>query len=171
MKLIDERGRLLGKVSLLDLGALLIILVAMAGVLFFPGKQASSVVQVGGGESFPVEVDMIVRGISSRSLDPFKTGEKANLIIRNQAYGQVDVIQIEDVSRKIPLVFPDGSVQSVPDPEAYRLDLVITMAGNAQQTKDGLVLGNNKIKIGTPLELETLTYNLRGTIMDIRRVT
>ncbi|MFS8887423.1 DUF4330 domain-containing protein, partial [Synechococcus sp. R55.1] len=40
MRLIDEQGRLLGKVSLLDLGALAIVVVAIVAVLFFPGRQA-----------------------------------------------------------------------------------------------------------------------------------
>ncbi|MFS8825493.1 DUF4330 family protein, partial [Synechococcus sp. R6-6] len=28
--------------------------------------------------------------------------------------------------------------------------------------------GNNRVKIGVPLELETFGYNLRGTVMDVR---
>lgn len=47
MRLVDERGRLLGKVSLLDLGALAIVVAAIVAVLFFPGRQVGSVVQVG----------------------------------------------------------------------------------------------------------------------------
>ncbi|MFM6063648.1 MAG: DUF4330 domain-containing protein [Microcystis panniformis] len=35
-------------------------------------------------------------------------------------------------------------------------------------TKDGIVLGNNKIKIGTPLELEGFNYNFNASIIDIR---
>lgn len=47
MRLIDGQGRLLGKVSLLDLGALAIVVAAIVAVLFLPGRQAGSVVQVG----------------------------------------------------------------------------------------------------------------------------
>lgn len=168
MGVIDEQGRLFGKVSLLDVGALVIVVVAIAAVLFFPGRQAGSVVQVGGGSPVPVEVDMIVRGISSRSLDPFQAGHKADLIIRNQPYGQVEVVRVENVSRTVPMVFPDGRVQNLPDPEAYRLDLVLTLQGRGQRTDSGIVLGNNRVKIGVPLELETFDYNLRGTVMDVR---
>ncbi len=168
MRLIDGQGRLWGRISVLDLGALIIIGVAIAAILFFPGQQAGSVVQVGGGESFPIEVDMIVRGVSSRSLEPFQVGEKADLIIRNQPYGQVQVIEVEDVTRQIPVASNDGEIEFVPDPEAYRWDLVITVAGEGQQTESGMVLGNNKVKIGTPLELETFAYALRGTVMDVR---
>ena len=169
MGVIDGQGRLLGRISVLDLGALVIIGVAIAAILFFPGQQAGSVVQVGRGQTAPIEVDMIVRGVSSRSLDPFQVGEKANLIIRNQPYGQVQVVDVEDVTRQIPVASTAGEIEFVPDPEAYRWDLVITVAGEGQQTESSIVLGNNKVKIGTPLELETFAYSLRGTVMDVRQ--
>ncbi len=165
---IDHQGRLFGRVSLLDLGALVIVVVAIAAVLFFPGRQAGSVVQVGGGSPVQVEVDMIVRGVSSRSLDPFQPGQKADLIIRNQPYGQVEVVRVENVTRTVPLVFPDGRVQNLPDPEPYRFDLVLTLQGRGQRTNNGIVLGNNRVKIGVPLELETFDYNLRGTVLEVR---
>ena len=171
MAWIDRQGRLWGKVSLLDLGALFIVLVAAIAVFLLPGQRATSVVQVGNAELIPVEVDLISRGISARSLDTFKTGTKANLIIRNQPYGEVEVTKVENVTRTIPLVFPDGTVKNIPDREAYRLDLVVTLSGQGQKTKDGVVLGNNKVKIGVPLEIETFDYDLRGSVMDVRILT
>lgn len=111
---------------------------------------------------------MIVRGVSSRSLEPFQAGQKADLIIRNQPYGQVEVVRVENVSRTVPVVFPDGRVENLPDPEPYRFDLVFTLRGRGQQTENGIVLGNNRVKVGVPLELETFGYNLRGTVMDVR---
>ncbi len=168
MAVVDERGRLFGKISLLDLGAVVVLVVAVVAVLLVPGRQAGSVVQVGQAATQTVEVDMIVRGISSRSMDPFKTGSRADLIIRNQPYGQVEVFEIEDVSRTVPLVFPDGTVEQVPDPEAYRRDLVFRLRGQGRTTESGIVLGNNRVKVGVPLELETFDYNLRGTVMDVR---
>lgn len=168
MSVIDRQGRLLGRISILDLGALIIAVVAVIAILFSPGQQAGSVVQVGGAPTDRIEVDMIVRGVSSRTLDPIRSGEKADLIIRNQPYGQVDVVGVEDVTRTIPVSVGEGKIEYVTDPEAYRWDLVITVAGPGQKTDSGLVLGNNKVKIGIPLELETLTYNLRGTVMDVR---
>lgn len=168
MAWIDPKGRVLGKISVLDLGALIILIVAIASVLFFPGKQVGSVVQLGNTPTVPVEVDMIIRGISTRSLDPFVAGGQANLIIRNQTYGQVDVLKVEDVSREIPLVMPDGEIRFIPDPEPFRKDVVMTLQGQGQKTDDSIVLGNNKVKIGMSLELETFDYNIRGTVMEVR---
>ncbi|GAB4217419.1 MAG: DUF4330 domain-containing protein [Synechococcales cyanobacterium] len=166
--MIDSKGRLFGKVSLIDLGAVALLVVALAVVFLLPGQQATSVVQIGQAQPIPVEVDMIARGISARSIDIFQIDSKANLIIRNQPYGQVTVKKVENVSRVVPLVFPDGEVRRITDTEAYRLDVVLTLAGSGQRATDGIVLGNNKVKIGVPLEIETETYNVRGTVMDVR---
>jgi len=58
MKILDSQGRLFGKVSILDFGAALVILLVLVGI-FFPGTSGS-VAQVGIATK-PVEVDLIVR--------------------------------------------------------------------------------------------------------------
>ena len=51
---------------------------------------------------------------------------------------------------------------------AYSSDMLMTLGGNANITDDGPVLGNNKIKIGTPIELEGQTYRFNATIVEVR---
>jgi hypothetical protein len=46
--------------------------------------------------------------------------------------------------------------------------LIVTLAGKAQMTDDGIVFGNNKVKIGTPIELEGQTYNFNTSTIDVR---
>jgi hypothetical protein len=86
MALLDSKGRLFGKISILDIGAALIILMVLVGVFFYPGTSGS-VAQVG-VTTKPVEVDVMVRGLTSSNPDKlFETiqnSETANIIIRNQ---------------------------------------------------------------------------------------
>ncbi|WP_017328194.1 DUF4330 domain-containing protein [Synechococcus sp. PCC 7336] len=166
MVLIDNRGRLFGKVSIIDLGAVLIVAIAVAAVFLFPGNQAASVVS-GNRSTQAVEVDIMARRVSLRSMDIFEPGSRANLIIRNQPYGQVEVMGVEDVSRKVPVVLPNGEIQRLAE-EAYSADIVLTIAGNASITDDGVVLGNSKVKVGVPIEIETFDYLVRGSVMDVR---
>ena len=94
MKILDSQGRLFGKFSILDFGAALVILLVIFGIFFYPGTSGS-VAQVG-VTTRPVEVDVLVVGLKSRNAkELFKTGEKTNLIIRNQPYGQVTLNNIE----------------------------------------------------------------------------
>jgi hypothetical protein len=173
MKILDSQGRLFGKLSILDLGAALVILLVLVGIFFFPGTSGS-VAQVG-VTTKPVEVDLVVRGLNVR--DPqqlfdrgLKEGGKTNIIIRNQPHGQIDVKSVKQLPRTLLVPQPDGSIKELSDPRAnqFNTDMVLTLGGKAQITKDGPVLGNSKLKIGTPVELEGFNYNFNSTVIDLR---
>jgi hypothetical protein len=171
MAILDSKGRLFGKVSILDLGAALVILLVVVGIFFFPGTSGS-VAQLNGKK--PVEVDVIVRGLSVRDpealLKQFEQQKKTSIIIRNQPYGQVEIKSVQELPSTVIVPQPDGSVKALPDPRSasYSTDMLMTLGGQAEITKDGPVLGNSKIKIGTPVELEGIDYNFRASVIDVR---
>jgi hypothetical protein len=171
MKILDSQGRLFGKVSLLDIGAALVILLVVVGIFFFPGTSGAQI----GVATKPVEIDVIVRGLSVR--DPqqlfeqgLKPGGKTNIIIRNQPHGQVDVQAVKQIPRTTLVPQPDGSIKVFPDPRdnQYIMDMVVTLEGNAQMTKNGPVVGNSKLKIGVPIELEGFNYDVTGGVIGLR---
>jgi Domain of unknown function (DUF4330) len=169
MAILDSKGRLFGKVSVLDIGAGLIILMAIAGLLF--GNSAAQV----SGTFKPIEVDVIVRGLTARNpqelVKALADQKKTKIIIRNQPYGEVDVLKVINLPRTVAVPQPDGSVKPFPDPRPelqYTVDMMITLGGDAQITDDGPVLGNNKIKVGTPMELEGLTYRFSSPVVGVR---
>lgn len=173
MAILDSQGRLFGKISVLDLGAALVILLVVIGIFFFPGTSGS-VAQVG-VRTKPIEVDVMVRGLTVREpqalLQTFEEESKTNIIIRNQPYGQVDIKSVQPLARTVSVPQPDGSVKALNDPRPelnYTVDMLITLGGNAQITRTGPVLGNSKIKIGTPVELESETYNFNTSVVGVR---
>ena len=172
MAILDSKGRLFGKVSILDLGAALVILLVLVGIFVVPGTSGTSTIaQV---NTKPIEVDIVVRGLSIRDpqvlVQEFEKTKKVNIIIRNQPYGQVDIKSVRQLPRLIAASQPDGSLKALPDPrpDTYSTDMLITLGGKAQITKDGPVLGNNKIKIGTTIELEGFNYNFNASVIDLR---
>ncbi len=172
MAILDSKGRLFGKVSILDVGAALVILLVIVGIFFFPGTTGS-VAQIGGATK-PVEVDLIVRGLSVRDPDAllkqFAEKKTTNIIIRNQPYGQVDIKSVKTLPSMLAVPQPDGSVKELPDPRSnsFSTDMTMTLVGKGQIAKDGPVLGNSKIKIGTPVELEGMDYNFRASVIEVR---
>ncbi len=170
MKILDSQGRLFGKLSILDVGAALIILLVVVGIFFFPGTSGS-VAQVG-VTTKPVEVDVIAIGLKGRNTESlFKQGEKTNLIIRNQPYGQVMIKAVKTLTRSLAVPQPDGSVKALPDPraeESFSSNLLLTLQGKGQITENGPVLGNIKIKIGTTVELEGINYDFNASVIDVR---
>lgn len=173
MAILDSKGRLFGKINLLDLGAALIILLVLFGIFFFPGTSGS-VAQVG-AKTVPIEVDLVVRGLNVRDPEKLidnglKKGGKTNVIIRNQPYGEIEIKSVQQLPRTINIPQPDGTVKELPDPKTnnYSTDLLLTLDGKAQVTESGPVLGNSKVKIGMPFELEGFNYNFNATVIDIR---
>ncbi|HIK40884.1 MULTISPECIES: DUF4330 domain-containing protein [Thermoleptolyngbya] len=174
MAILDSKGRLFGKVNILDLGAALVMLLVAVAVFLVPGTSGSSVAQLG-VQTKPVQVDTIVRGLTvsdpAALVQSLQESKKVNVIIRNQPYGELDVVGVKQLPRSVAVPQPDGTVISLPDPRPeldFTLDMMITLAGDAQMTDDGPVLGNNKVKVGTPLELEGQTFRFNAPVVGVR---
>ena len=173
MAILDSKGRLFGKISLLDIGAGLIILMVAVAIFFYPGASGS-VAQVG-ASTRNIEVDVMTRGLTVLNPEQFLADLEAegstNIIIRNQPYGQVDVKEVQALPRSTAVSQPDGSVMSFPDPRpelGFTADMLITLTGPAQITGDGPIFGNSKVKIGTPIELEGKTYTFKASTVAVR---
>ena len=173
MAILDTKGRLFGKISLLDIGAALIILMVIVGVFFFPGT-GGSVAQVG-GTTKPVEVDVMVRGLTASNPEELyqtlKSSETTNIIIRNQPYGQVKIQDVKKLPRSQAVPQPDGSIKAFPDPRPelnYTIDMLITLVDDALITDNGPVFGNSKVKIGTQIEIEGELYNFYTSTVGVR---
>ena len=171
MAILDRQGRLFGKFSLLDIGAVLVILFVVAGIFISPGSSG----RINGQDnSQAVEADVIVRGLNVLNpeslMNQFSPGSKLSFVIRNQPAGQVDIKSVRQLERTIPVPQTDGSVKAIKDPrpESYSVDMIVTVTGKGQKTKEGLVLGNTKMKIGSSVEIDQLNYNFNGTVIDIR---
>ena len=98
------------------------------------------------------------------------TRGETNIIIRNQPHGKIDILNVERLPRTLAIPQPDGTVAALEDPrseELYSVNLMLTLAGNARMTDTGPVLGNSKLKIGTPVELEGNLYNFNGSVINV----
>lgn len=172
MKILDSQGRLFGKVSILDLGAVLIILIVIVGIFFFPGTTRGSVAQIGNVISKPIELEAIAVGLKGRNLEEMlKVGDKTDLVIRNQPYGEVTIQSVDILTRKIVVPTLDGNVKVIVDPkeeEAFSRNVVLILEGQGRITDDGPVLGNIKVKIGNTVELEGPNYNFNASVIDVR---
>ncbi len=169
--MIDRQGRLGGKVSILDLGALLVILGVLVGLLIVPSKSGYSIAQVATAVTKPVEIAIMVRGLTVKEPDRLlQPGEKTSILIRNQERGKVEIKRVEVLVPKIPVPKLDGTVVTVEDPrlaDTYVRDFAITLAGKAQVTGEEVVIAGEKVKIGTPIEIEGARYSIRGSVMGI----
>ena len=172
MVILDSKGRLFGKLSLLDLGAALAFLMVIFGIFLYPGASGS--VAQPGAQVSEIEVDVMARGLTVLNPEDFLASlaetDSTNIIVRNQPYGQIGVKKVIALPRSVAVPQPDGTVKSYPDPRpelGYTADMLITLGGEAIITDNSPVLGV-PVKIGTPIEIDGPRYNFRVSTVAVR---
>ena len=175
MKIIDSKGRLFGKLSILDFAAACVILLVVVGIFFFPGTPLTQSI-VAQTKQKPIEMEVLVRGLGVTDLDglfqEFEDNQQAEIVIRNQPAGKVNIVERKLLPRTTPVPQPDGTVKALPDPRpeiTMIRDLLVTLGGNAEVSNTGFVLpGSKKVKIGSSIQLQGNTYDFSGTIVAIK---
>ena len=68
-------------------------------------------------------------------------------------------------------VFADGRVVSAPDPNQEQfatIDARFVLQGEGRKGADGVVFGNQNLKIGAPIELEGSNFRVIGSVTGLR---
>ena len=162
----------LRSMSIIDVAAVVVALVAVGGVLWSP--KLSNTVARATGAIQPVEVTVDVRNTSAADPDQLiaealKSG-RTSLVIRNQPAGSVQLIRIDDIRRQLASVLPDGSVVMADDPNREiqgMLDARFVLQGDATVTSSGVVIAGTKLKVGIPVELEGRFYRVNGIVSGV----
>jgi Domain of unknown function (DUF4330) len=171
MSILDRQGRLFGKISILDIAAVLVILAAGVGIFVPVGSSSGPVV---GGKTEVAEVDVVVRGLNILQPDKlqadFSPGKKLSFVIRNQPTTPVEIKSFKVLDRLIATPQADGSLKAVKDPrpDSFSMDMLITVEGKGQATEGGFTLGGTKVKIGSLVEIDQKNYNFNASVIDVR---
>jgi hypothetical protein len=159
--------------GLVDGAAALAVLMAAGGVIWSP-KLSGAIARATGGMQ-PVTVTVDVRGIPSADpsslIAAARQEGKVSIVIRNQPHGSVQVKQIIPLQRRIVSLAPDGRVLTAPDPNQAifsTLDARFVLLGEGRRSADGVVFGNQSIKVGTPIELEGGLFRVSGTVSGLQ---
>ena len=116
----------------------------------------------------PITFQVFLRGVTVTGEEfPIKVSDKTFITIRNVPYTVLEVLGVKSEPRKT--FSPASKNVLVPDPAQPAIfDAVVTISDTAKITKDGAVVGGNKIKMGLPVTLEGEKYRFNGTISDVR---
>ncbi|MFZ9946997.1 MAG: DUF4330 domain-containing protein [Vulcanococcus sp.] len=159
--------------SLVDAGAAGAVLLAAAGVIWSP-KLSGAVARATGG-LVPVTVMVDVRGVPvanpANVIDVARKAGKVAIVIRNQPHGSVPVQEVMPLQRRLAAVLPDGRVVSAPDPNQDQfptLDARFVLKGEGRKGADGVVFGNQSLKIGAPIELEGSDFRVTGSVTGLQ---
>ena len=116
----------------------------------------------------PIVFQVFLRGVTITGEEfPIIPNSKTFITIRNVPYTELDVINVTSQPRKI--YAPMSKNLLVLDPSQPSVfDAIVTIKDIAKITKDGAVVGGNKIKMGLPVTLESEKYKFNGTISDVK---
>lgn len=117
-----------------------------------------------------IEFDVFLRSVTLSSMEcPIKVGDKTFISIRNVPYSDLDIVGVKFVPKHImlPVKSPKGFVSVIDEGQLDTYDIIVRVKDTAQITKDGAVVGGNKIKIGLPITLEGKLYKFTGSVSDL----
>ena len=157
------------KVSYIDIIIVVAVIIAML-VGLFTVKHFRQTADKQIESTSKIAFQVFLRGVTVTSKEfPIKVNDKAFITIRNVPYTELLVSEVDFQPRKT--LSPVVKSSTVIDPSQPALfDAVVTVNDIAKITKDGAVVGGNKIKMGLPVTIEGDKYRFNGTISDVQIV-
>ncbi len=160
-----------GKLSIVDLVIIIGVLLALCvGVVTIKHFRQTADKQI--EATSQVTFQVFLRGVTVTGQEfPVKKDGTTFITIRNVPYTELSVLDVTSSPRQT--IIPSSKaleqyilVNDPAQPAIY--DAIVTITDVAKITKDGAVVGGNKIKMGLPVTLEGENYKFNGTISDVR---
>ena len=162
----------LKQIKLVDYIIIIGIIVALiVGYFTYTGFRQTADKQI--EATSKVRFDVFVRGVTFTGDEiPIKRSEKTFISIRNVPYSDLSIIDVKVDRKKTVLpTFNSKKILVVEDvSQANLFDVVVTLEDIAKITKDGAVVGGNKIKMGLPITLEGEDYKFSGIVSNLKLV-
>lgn len=153
MKLIDEKGKIFGKVNIIDLLIVLIILALVAGVGYKMFFQNNNGVSEQPTEMSEADITFLIKGCLPEAQDALKEGDK---LIINNAITDAEITEIDVQENKTTAVTDQGEMIVTQNPLA--IDITITVKANVQVSNAGVTLADETMKVNSDFEIETKEF-------------
>jgi hypothetical protein len=158
--MIDNKGRLFGKISVVDIIILLAFVVAIAGFVykFTSGDKTVTIVS-----DTPFEVTVMVKNVRQYTVDGAQVGD----VVIEQHGSKIGTISKVETKPAMDLAeYPDGSAKYVEVEGRY--DLYITIDATGRIDDKGFSVGGNRlVSKGGSLNIETKRLTCQSTIYNV----
>jgi hypothetical protein len=156
---------------LVDILIVLLILLAL-GVGYYTYEHFRQTADKQIEKTSKIAFQVFLRGVTITGKEnPIKVGDKTFISIRNVPYTDLQVVDSKIDTKKVlmPTPYAKTPITLVQDfSQVFMYDIIVTVEDNAKITKDGAVVGGNKIKMGLPITLEGKNYKFNGTVSDVQ---
>mgnify|MGYP001187546940 CR=1 FL=1 len=153
--LIDSKGRLFGKINLLDLVVLLAIL-AVAGRFAYGAVKGPAAAPA--GQDQVIEMTLRIPAVTDWTVDVIKVGDELYDSKSNTRMGKI----VETWTEPAVAVreMPDGIVPHVSD---THFDLYVTVRGPARVSPNGITMSGIEVKVGRSNQYKSAFWAATGT--------
>jgi len=170
MKIIDEKGRLFGKINLIDLLIVLaVVLVGLALVWKIVGARAPGDVATQGNlinpnEEVTVRYEVIVSGIDEAYFEGLERYAEGANLVRDDNVINGKIVKFEKLACETALD-ANGNVIAVSGQDRY--DAVFTIEYTGKMNTNALVEGKQVLRVGSQYTVRTLFIDIIGYITDV----
>jgi hypothetical protein len=159
MGLIDNRGRLFGRINVIDFIVIVVVILFLAGVAYTRLKPGN----LQGIEPTTIEVTFLVPNVRGPSINAPELGDIVRESKTNQVLGEL--VSKEDEPANLVIQMPDGRFWEMNS--QTRRDMFLTIRGSGRVSDNLIQLGGQEVRIGTPISIKTRIYAFQSTVWDI----
>lgn len=143
--IINKDGKLFGKISIIDILAILVILVAALGIYsrFFVGNEKVETA------SSRIEYTMKVDGVRGGTVDALKNYSPITNATTKEYMGDIVNVTYKEATKAVELL--NGKMKNSPNPDRYEVYVTVQVDGNVNNsgfytaTNQSLTVGSNYV--------------------------
>jgi len=161
MKIIDEKGRLFGKINIIDLCVILAVFVAV-GVFFLRGDSASKIEKTSANTVYTVDV----KAVREATVKALKNAEGQSVFLDKTGEMMGTITKVSGKTAEGYIISKDGEFVKTPYPDKF--DVRVTISSNGYQNAKGVYTESGKqILIGEKITFVVSQVQTSGEITDL----
>lgn len=170
--ILDKKGKLFGKISIVDLFVVLIVIIGIAGIFFTKAKldnteilaNDSKMLIKSSAELDKLEIELKVKEVRDITRDAIIVGDEVYTTANDKLLGTVVRVASEPSVRNV--VSDNGTVYKAEVPERY--DVTIVVEADGKKKEDGYYTESNaQLLYGKEMEIKTSTVQTTPKITGI----
>lgn len=164
MRFIDDKGRIGGKVNIIDLFIVVLVL-AVVGRVAYARLSPAGWREV--EQKFqPINVTIVVAAARDATVNAIQVGDNVVDTKTNLPLGVIIAKRVEPA--QVVKELTDGTV--IESTSTIRKDIWVTIQGRGRVSPNNIYLGDREIKIGTTVYFKSALYGVYGMVMGIEPV-
>ena len=163
---IDENGKINGKVSIIDIFAIAIVLVAVIGIsLRFVALQIKEAKE--GKKAVTLSYVVEIEGVRHYTVDALEKRGDVIDISQKKVLGKV--VDVKSKNQKVEQFLNDGTIVDSEIPDKYVAH--VTILSDAVESNKGYYLKNDsELSVGANISIATKYVNSSGRVISIKKV-